>query len=401
MTSTSPKLLLIICCLLFPGCSSEPTTEVLFQQGQAAIKSEDWSQVRAIKNQLAEREAAEIETKFLEANLYMNVLNYQEVMERVGVIASDKRIREDCMLLAVHCFTAVQDLPSAMRTLEEMSVEFPDNIDAHRLLIAHYYDFGALQQAMRHCERVSSLAPTDPRPDRLMGLISKDFEKHELAIQHYLEALKRAPGDPSFDQADEIRTELAEVYIRMRNYQAAQTQLDQLSSTATPLLQATANAYLADCALALGQFEDAERLVNLSIQQDPTLPHGQTILGILSMQIGKTEQARTALEKAAELDPGNDRVFFQLSNVLRQLGESELADQAFTRHEEIKTLKLEYIELNVRAAQQTDNAEIRVRIGAIAEKLGDLEAAVSWYSGALGIDSENEEALAALRRLSN
>jgi len=141
--------------------------------------------------------------------------------------------------------------------------------------------------------------------------------------------------------------------------------------------------------------------VNLSIQQDPTLPHGQTILGILSMQIGKTEQARTALEKAAELDPGNDRVFFQLSNVLRQLGESELADQAFTRHEEIKTLKLEYIELNVRAAQQTDNAEIRVRIGAIAEKLGDLEAAVSWYSGALGIDSENEEALAALRRLSN
>ena len=177
---------------------------------------------------LAERENADVETQFLEANLYMNVLNHQKVMERVGTIAGDKRIREDCMLLAVHCFTAVQD-PSAMRTLEELVMEFPDNVDAHRLLIAHYYDFGALQQAMQHCERVSELAPKDPRPDRLMGLISKDFEKHELAITHYLESLRRAPNDPEFDQQNEIRVELAEVYIRMRKYQDAKQQLQELS----------------------------------------------------------------------------------------------------------------------------------------------------------------------------
>ena len=391
---------LLVVCILQAGCSSEPTVDELLQRGRNAIKVEDWESVREIKNKLAKRKTAQIETQFLEANLYMNVLNYDAVMQRVGVIASDKRIREDCMILAVHCFTAIQDMPSAMRTLEEIAAEFPDNVDTHRLLIANYYDFGALQQAMRHSERVSELAPEDPRPDRLMGLISKDFEKNELAITHYLESLQRAETDLTFDQVDEIRTELAEVYIRLRKYQEAKKQLEQLSADAAPSVQATAFAYRAECAMALGDFVEAEQLVRQCIRKDPTLPDGQRILGLLAMQTGKPEDAKQALENAARLDPGNDRVFFQLSNVLRQLGQTDAADAAYNKHQQIKTLKLEYIELNVQAAQQTDNARVRVRIASIAEQLGDYQAAVSWYRGALGIDPENEKALTGIRRVS-
>ena len=391
---------LLVVCIIQAGCSSEPTVDELLQRGRNAIKVEDWESVREIKNKLAKRKSAQIETQFLEANLYMNVLNYDAVMQRVGVIASDKRIREDCMMLAVHCFTAIQDMPSAMRTLEEIAAEFPDNVDTHRLLIANYYDFGALQQAMRHSERVSELAPEDPRPDRLMGLISKDFEKNELAITHYLESLQRAETDLTFDQVDEIRTELAEVYIRLRKYQEAKKQLEQLSADAAPSVQATAFAYRAECAMALGDFVEAEQLVRQCIRKDPTLPDGQRILGLLAMQTGKPEDAKEALENAARLDPGNDRVFFQLSNVLRQLGQTDAADAAYNKHQQIKTLKLEYIELNVQAAQQTDNARVRVRIASIAEQLGDYQAAVSWYRGALGIDPENEKALTGIRRVS-
>ena len=391
---------LLVVCILQAGCSSEPTVDELLQRGRNAIKVEDWESVREIKNELAKRKAAQIETQFLEANLYMNVLNYDAVMQRVGVIASDKRIREDCMMLAVHCFTAIQDMPSAMRTLEEIAAEFPGNVDTHRLLIANYYDFGALQQAMRHSERVSELAPEDPRPDRLMGLISKDFEKNELAITHYLESLQRAETDLTFDQVDEIRTELAEVYIRLRKYQEAKKQLEQLSPDTAPSVQATAFAYRAECAMALGDFVEAEQLVRQCIRKDPTLPDGQRILGLLAMQTGKPEDAKQALENAARLDPGNDRVFFQLSNVLRQLGQTDAADAAYNKHQQIKTLKLEYIELNVQAAQQTDNARVRVRIASIAEQLGDYQAAVSWYRGALGIDPENEKALTGIRRVS-
>ena len=151
--------------------------------------------------------------------------------------------------------------------------------------------------------------------------------------------------------------------------------------------------------MALGDFDKAEKWVRHSIRRSPTLPHGQRILGLIAMQTGKPAEAKQALENAARLDPGNDRVFFQLSNVLRQLGQTDAANEAFNKHEQIKTLKLEYIELNVQAAQQTDNAGIRVKIASIAEQLGDYQAAVSWYSGALGINPENEEALIGINRV--
>ena len=89
----------------------------------------------------------------------------------------------------------------------------------------------------------------------------------------------------------------------MRKYQDAKQQLQELSEDTPLRLNAMANAYQAECAMALGDFGEAESLIQLAIQQDATLPNGHTVLGILSMQTGKPEEARNALERAAELDP--------------------------------------------------------------------------------------------------
>ena len=77
----------------------------------------------------------------------------------------------------------------------------------------------------------------------------------------------------------------------MRKYQDAK-QLQLELSEDTPLrLNALANAYLAECAMALGDFGAAESRIQLAIQQDATLPNGQYRSGILSMQTGKPEEA--------------------------------------------------------------------------------------------------------------
>ena len=51
------------------------------------LRLRDWTEVRRLKNVLADRENADVETQFREANLYMNVLNHQKVMERGLAIA--------------------------------------------------------------------------------------------------------------------------------------------------------------------------------------------------------------------------------------------------------------------------------------------------------------------------
>ncbi|MEC7566257.1 MAG: tetratricopeptide repeat protein [Planctomycetota bacterium] len=387
-------------CLLLGGCHSGPTTEELFQQGRAAIDEQDWSLVRATKNQLKEMEDAEIETQYLEAVLYLNVLNYRASLDRIMEISGDGRIREDCMLMASQIFLATGDNSNAMRTLVEMLVEYPDNVDAHRLLAAKYYDFGSLQLTMQHCTRVSELDPDDPRPDRLMGLISKDFDKNELAVTHYLESLKRAPGDPQFTQVTEIRLELGEVYIRLRNYAAALASLAQIADTLDDQMQvAAARAFESECYVALGEFEKARLQIDKTLQVDPQHEHGLEINGTLAMQTGDPQQALKILQQAAKLHPGNDRILFKLSNVHRQLGQTSQAQTVLEQHEHIKQLKIQYIEQNVRAAQAPGDAEIRFELGQIAQQLFDTEAAVSWYRAALALNPEHTQAQAALAEL--
>jgi len=402
--ANSPLLcLLILCCLsslLTLGCNAPPDPLELFRQGRAAAAQEEWTEVRKIKNQLKEIPNADVETKFLEAVLYLNVLNYPESMQRLQEIAGDQRIREECMIMASRIFLAAGDTLGAMRTLNEMIVEFPDNVDAHRLLSAKYYDFGSLQLAMKHCQRISELAPQDPRPDRLMGLISKDFDKNELAVTHYTESLKRAPGDSTFKQASEVHVELAEVQIRLRNYAAALASLASLpASDMPPYLVANARSYQAECHLALGEFNEAQQSIQQALSIDEQHEHALEMRGTLAMQSGQTEQALAILLQAAARHPGNDRILFKLSNVHRQLGNADEAATVLAQHEQIKKLKIQYIEKNVMAAQVPTDANIRFELGKIAEQLYDLPAAASWYQAALALDPNHQAATAALNGL--
>ncbi len=386
--------------LLTLGCNAPPDSLDLFTQGRAAVEQEEWNEVRRIKNQLKEMPNADVETKFLEAVLHFNVLNYQASLPRLLEIAGDERIREECMIMASRIFLANGHTPEAMQTLSEMIVEFPDNVDAHRLLSAKYYDFGALQLTMKHCQRISELAPQDPRPDRLMGLISKDFDKNELAVAHYTESLKRAAGDSTFKQTSEVYVELAEVQVRLRNYAAALASLADLpASDMPPYLVANARSYQAECHLALGEFDEAQQYIQQAISIDAQHEHALEMHGTLAMQSGQTEQALAILQHAAAKHPGNDRVLFKLSNVHRQLGNADEAATVFAQHEQIKKLKIQYIEKNVVAAQVPTDANIRFELGKIAEQLYDVPAAASWYQAALALDPTHQAATAALNDL--
>ena len=402
--TNSPLLcLLIFCCLsslLTLGCDAPPDPLDLFSQGRAAAEQEEWTEVRKIKNQLKEIPNADVETKFLEAMLYLNVLNYPASMQRLREIAGDERIRAECMIMASHIFLATGDTSSAMRTLNELIVEFPDNVDAHRLLSAKYYDFGSLQLAMKHCQRISELAPQDPRPDRLMGLISKDFDKNELAVTHYTESLKRAAGDATFKQASEVHVELAEVQIRLRNFAVALDSLANLPvSDMPPYLVANARSYQAECHVALGEFDEAQQYIQQALSIDAQHEHALEMHGTLAMQSGETEQALSILLQAAARHPGNDRILFKLSNVHRQLGNADEAARVLAQHEHIKKLKIQYIEKNVMAAQMPTDANIRFELATIAERLYDVQAAASWYQAALALDPNHQAATAALNDL--
>jgi tetratricopeptide (TPR) repeat protein len=233
-----------------------------------------------------------------------------------------------------------------------------------------------------------------------MGLISKDFDKNKLAVTHYTESLKRAPGDSTFKQASEVHVELAEVQIRLRNYAAALASLANLPiSDMPPYLVATARSYQAECHVALGEFNEAQEYILQALSIDAQHEHALEMHGTLAMQSGQTEQALSILLQAAARHPGNDRILFKLSNVHRQLGNTDEAATIFAQHVQIKKLKLQYIEKNALTAQMPTDANIRFELGKIAEQLYDVPAAASWYQAALALDPNHPAATAALNDL--
>ena len=166
-----------------------------------------------------------------------------------------------------------------------------------------------------------------------------------------------------------------------------------------PYLVANTRSYQAECHVALGEFEQAQQHIQQALSIDAQHEHALEMHGTLAMQSGQTEQALTILLQAAARHPGNDRILFKLSNVHRQLGNADEAKTVLVQHEQIKKLKIQYIEKNVMAAQVPTDANIRFELGKIAEQLYDVPAAVSWYQAAIALDPNHRAATAALNDL--
>ena len=166
-----------------------------------------------------------------------------------------------------------------------------------------------------------------------------------------------------------------------------------------PYLVANASSYQAECHVAVGEFDEAQQYIQQALSINAQHEHALEMHGTLAMQSGQTEQALAILLQAVQRHPGNDRILFKLSNVHRQLGNIDQAAIALAQHEKIKSLKIQYIEKNVMAAQVPTDANVRFELGKIAEQLYDVQAAASWYQAALALDPNFEAATTALNDL--
>lgn len=105
------------------------------------------------------------------------------------------------------------------------------------------------------------------------------------------------------------------------------TKLRKRAESVTPT-PADFHRPLADSLAARRQYAASETEYELAIKYDPTDPHPRTELGLMYMQWGREEKARTALTAAWKLDPFDARTLNVL-NLLNELAEFETLE---TKH---------------------------------------------------------------------
>jgi tetratricopeptide (TPR) repeat protein len=253
------------------------------------------------------------------------------------------------------------------------------HVEARRWLAASYYDLGATSHAEIELERVSKEAPRDPRPDRLMGLIAKDAEQYTKAIKHYLESLERDPRHPD---RDKILLELVEAQVKDGKFEDALVTLGQCQRSPATL------TWTAEAERGLGRLDKAGQSVQEAIDLDRKFFPAKLSLGKLLMDQGRVEDAASVLANAAEMEPHNSQVHFELSQAFRSLGKNEQADAELARMREIQVLHRQFTDLHVVATEQPMNADARDRLAELARQLGKPQLAQTWIRAAAAIRAD-------------
>jgi tetratricopeptide (TPR) repeat protein len=132
-----------------------------------------------------------------------------------------------------------------------------------------------------------------------------------------------------------------------------------------------------------GDLSEAERLLNLAFDDDPAFGETWNNYAILLNRQNDAAGARSALEKALELDPELLPAMENLSGVYRRAGELELAEKTDTRILELKT----------------KNPYFLLQQGLLKIREGELDEAQDLLTRARRIESEIPETYLALGRI--
>lgn len=273
----------------------------------------------------------------------------------------------------------------------ERAIELDDAaVDAHRWLGSCYYDLGVNQLALRHLRRVAELDERDPRPHRLIGLMHKDFEHYSDAVAAYRESMRRSESQPDID---ELRIELAECLVKLRQYPEASELLAKLNSTPiTRVLQA-------ECFRATGDSTAALELVDSALRDEPRNLKALSLKGTHYLEDGDPAEAVTWFAQAVAAHPHDYPARFKYSQALQRAGQAAEAAEQTKLANQTKQLYERFTAQHEQADREPNNAAIRYELGETALQLGRPDLAENWFRMTLALDPRHRDAMRELEQL--
>jgi len=263
-------------------------------------------------------------------------------------------------------------------------------VPAYQLMASIYYDLGNMQQAMESATIVSQLDPNNARIFRFIGMVQQDYEQWQdslLAYQRHLEL------DPYGDHRETAIISMAEVHIKLRQFDQALIQLNRV--LVTPRIY----ALRASCHYNLGDVQDAFDALNNALARDPAQHEAILLKGTIEVQDRSYAAATDTFVSGLRYYPRDDVFMYKLSEAYRGLGDEAKAEELAIQSKTLRTKRERFSKLNVDVIGEPANIAMRLELGKLAEEIGKPELAVTWYQAVLTIDAQNQKALLELERV--
>ena len=310
-----------------------------------------------------------------------------EALQELQHAAWDDETAVEALTAAAECYYALGRFHEVIEASRAALARDEKAITARRWLAVAYYDLGAMANARQELTRISEEDPADPRCEFVLGLIAKDDEQFAQAVDHFQLALNRGLSGPN---RETLLLDLAESLLKLSRHEEALVPLADCERSARSL------TYESEALQGLRRQEEAYAKVREAIELDPDyfLAHLQE--GSLLLYDQRIAEAASAFEQAVRLAPYSSRAHFQLSQAYQRLGQADEVAKQLELMKEYQALEIEFSELNGKASEFPNDADLRVRIGEVARKLGKPELAQMWFRAALALKPDHAGARKAL-----
>jgi len=243
-------------------------------------------------------------------------------------------------LLLGKTYFLLQQYETAAQKLAQVHGDKDANSEASYWLERSYQALGA--------ESFAQLEASFPDSWRTHQLRAEDFALRgdpDNAIKEYQAALNLRPNEAELHEA------IGEFYLDNRSDEDALRELEKaeaLDPSRSKTLYLLGSLYIIN-----NQNEKAVPLLRRALQLQPNLNEASGLLGTAYVRLGQFSDAISPLEKAASLDHyGN--VHYQLYMAYRKLGQTELAQKALARSQEIRRGSLERDQALIMGARQVE-----------------------------------------------
>lgn len=367
-------------------------SQTAFEQGLAAAAAQDLEGLSTAQAALEGNTSYEPHWHLLRGLSLRQRGELGDALSELGQAVGHSDTTAQALLVSGQIFMDGGDHVNAVRMLNGALEADPALVDAHRYLIATYYDTGAMENVLQHIDHVTRLDPTDARPWRLRGLILKDFERFDEAVPAYDKALELKPSP---QVVAEIRQELAESLVQLKQFERAIEQLNLLS------VSSEQQAVLAEAQLALGNESAAEQALAKAEELEPTNRRALQTRGSLLLEQGNIQAAADLLQRGVELHPLEVDLRASLMLAYQRLGAKEQAELQQQELGRIRQLQDKFNRLHIDSINNPTDVNSRVELARTAIELRKYDAAVSWYQAALSMDPNHAAAQFELSQLTS
>jgi tetratricopeptide (TPR) repeat protein len=354
---------------------AQPNYQV--RRGEEAIARKDWRTVEAIVSRL-ELAGFGDQASLLQGKALVARGETARALDALGHIGDNSPMAAPARLLEAQQYMDFKDFGRALQAYQVALGHEPENLTAHWGLAVIYFNIFAWDDCRTECRHVADLDPEDGRPWSALGLIYKETKQYPEAATAYLEALKRPLSD---NRRQEVRTELAEVYIAQNDFPKAQELLDaddQKDAYSHLVLQA-------ECDWHAGRRQDAVDKLNSALKQG-----GATLatlagpcrdvarLGSYLLEMGQKDKALETLkyfEPKCTKDPEFARVLLKTFQELKMDNEATKQEAKVENLERLRDALDRYSRKAY--ADRTDN-ESRRRAAELCTRLGKSELGEQW-----------------------